>query len=281
MTETDDLASGMENLNVHAESSPPSEPSEQPYKAIRQGGQVTQRRPRTSASNFRQQAKEKMAKSRASFNASASLQLDPKATHDDKVDFILQKIREQKKCMNTLIEAQRAWNRSFEDHITRTDTHLKIIHSGMDNLKSSVDALTQSIGQINAHMNDLVANQHRPTQQSRQRPPHRSPSQSSTESIDWLVNEKERFKDSDIGYFNPNCSETHGKGDYVTIGDKMHYRDVWLFIDSAQAIASTKGSKLVRLHLHKCLRGRAQAWYIAELTKVQRLNLISGHGLHH
>lgn len=102
-----------------------------------------------------------------------------------------------------------------------------------------------------------------------------SPKQSNNDSS---VKE-ERFRESDIGYFDPHYPESSGKGDYIAVADKIIYRNVWLFVDSAKAIANTKGSQLVRLNLHRCLRGDAQSWYIAELDVIQRAGLHGGQGL--
>ena len=88
-----------------------------------------------------------------------------------------------------------------------------------------------------------------------------------------------KFRHEDIGYFDPHLFESHGKGDFVFVGQHVYYRDVHLFIASAKAIAATKGSQIVRTHLHACLRGTAQAWYVAELSDWQRANLQSGDGI--
>ncbi|CAF9940865.1 MAG: hypothetical protein HETSPECPRED_002658, partial [Heterodermia speciosa] len=45
-------------------------------------------------------------------------------------------------------------------------------------------------------------------------------------SITQLDNSAERFREFDIEYFDFTCSESHDKSDYVTINDKIYYRDV-------------------------------------------------------
>ena len=108
----------------------------------------------------------------------------------------------------------------------------------MNNLHNSVDALTQSIDQINAHMNELII-----SQRQQQRQQQRQSSSSShrlqfndrrllhffTKSLNMLINrndKEKKFRESDIKFFDSTCFETHDKDDYVTIEDKMHYRDV-------------------------------------------------------
>ena len=301
MADHDDLASGIGNLNVNDES-PPSNPSEQSYEASRHGNVTHRRRTRESAfhsaSNYQQKAVEKTAKSRESFDASHSLRLNPNATHEDKMDYMLQKVQEQEKCMDTLIDAQNHWNKSSEEHLQKNEERL-------EDFSSTLLELTQTTIRADTRMTEIQASQHAQqkileellaSQRQQQRQPRttshapqlqfndRRLSHSSTESLDMLANsngKEKRFRESDIGYFDSTFSETYGKGDYITIGDKVYYRDVWLFIDSAQAIATTKGSRLIRTNLHRCLRGNAQAWYITELSKLQRSNLHEGHGLRH
>ena len=88
-----------------------------------------------------------------------------------------------------------------------------------------------------------------------------------------------KFRESDIGYFDPRKSESYGGGDYVIVADKVYYRSVWLFIDAAKSIATSKGNRLVRINLHRCLQGDAQTWYIGEIDGLQRFGLKGGHGL--
>ena len=53
----------------------------------------------------------------------------------------------------------------------------------------------------------------------------------------------------------------------------MHYRNVWLFLNSVDAIITIKKFFLIRINLHRCLKDDAQTWYIAELINEQRIDL--------
>ena len=292
---------------------PPSEQSrsseqasEQSYEVAQQE-QVTQRKQQKSASsNYLDQANERLAKSRQSFDASFNLKISEDGGQENTVNGLLQKINSQQNCIGHLVDLQDTWNKVYGDHARRTEGR-------MDDLSNALNGLTESLVETNANIkrnmtdqqakqeaqnvaiDKLIAlqqqqQQRRPASPLRRRPRfddeyRRSPSRpASTELLDMPVmsgSREERFRESEIGYFDPKCSETHGKGDYVTIGDKVHYRNVWLFIDSAKSIVTTKGAALVRTNLHRCLRGDAQAWYITELSHAQRLNLHGGHNLRH
>lgn len=74
------------------------------------------------------------------------------------------------------------------------------------------------------------------------------------------------FRAEDIDYFDPHLDEAYGKGDIVQMGKDVYYRDVHLFLGQAKSVAMAKGTLPVRNSLHICLRGDAQAWYVAELS---------------
>ena len=147
--------------------------------------------------------------------------------------------------------------------------------------KSSLDALSQSTIHTQNRMNEFFAenrivmnNLTRLIQQQQSRSSRLASSKKKTSRFDKTYDffasrfffadslvlpgskkKNKRFRESNIGYFNPTCSETHDKGDYVIIDDKIHYRNVWLFIEAAKSITATKGGALIRINLHKCLRG--------------------------
>ena len=92
-----------------------------------------------------------------------------------------------------------------------------------------------------------------------------------------LVNtntKKKRFRKSNINFFDFTCFESHDKNDYVIVNDKMHYRNVWFFLDSTNIIITIKDFSLIRINFHRCFRNDAQIWYIIELINEQRVDLI-------
>ena len=276
----EDIASAMENLNVNDNSS--FESYEQSYEATRQSG-VTQRRFRASAAvffNSHQRMVEQLTKSRKSLDVSQARQFFEEASQDDKLNHMEQRANDQAEVLDNIIKCQNGWNQNFDVFAHEINDTLDQLTSGVDNLQSSVAALTQSIVQTNAQLDVFIANQQQAKGTIRDR---RSSSHFFTEFMEISTNKKEeRFRESDIDYFDSTCSEAiHGKGDYVTIGDKVHYRDVWLFIDSVKSIATVKGASLVRINLHRCFRGTAQSWYIVELSKSQRSDLHNGQNLRH
>ena len=87
------------------------------------------------------------------------------------------------------------------------------------------------------------------------------------------------FRPEDIGYFDPHLDDAYGKGDFVQLGKDVYYCDVHLFLGQAKAAAMVKGTHLIRISLHICLRGSAQQWYVAELSDLQRDGLHGGLGI--
>ena len=71
------------------------------------------------------------------------------------------------------------------------------------------------------------------------------------------TSKKKKFRESNINFFNFTCFESHDKSDYVTIDDRIHYRNVWLFLNSADAITTIKNVSLIRFNLHRCFRNDA------------------------
>ena len=64
-------------------------------------------------------------------------------------------------------------------------------------------------------------------QQQQKRPLNSSSLHTSELPITQLDNSAvERFKESDIEYFDSTCSESHNKDDYIIISDKIYYRNV-------------------------------------------------------
>ena len=100
---------------------------------------------------------------------------------------------------------------------------MKIIYNGINNFKNNFDALTQSINQINVYIYNLIVNQHRSTQHTRQSKQSytRFSFQFFIESFDVNIfnssNKDEKFKVFDINYFYSDCFNTYNKDNYVII----------------------------------------------------------------
>lgn len=52
-----------------------------------------------------------------------------------------------------------------------------------------------------------------------------------------------RFLVSEIGLFQPDLEEHHGKNSVVTIGKDTYFRDVFLFVERAKGIVERKGER--------------------------------------
>lgn len=50
----------------------------------------------------------------------------------------------------------------------------------------------------------------------------------------------ERFKQSDIGYFDPRLDSSLGLGDMILVGQDIYYRDVFLFTELARLLYSQR-----------------------------------------
>ena len=75
------------------------------------------------------------------------------------------------------------------------------------------------------------------------------------------------FKAADIGYFKLNPSGAAVKEeDYKTIQGNTYWHNVHLFVNQAESITESKNINLAK-HLHECLQGPAQQWYMGELDQ--------------
>lgn len=74
-----------------------------------------------------------------------------------------------------------------------------------------------------------------------------------------------------IGFFDPG--ETQGGGDALTRDDKMIYRDVFSFTRRLRVYATSYGATVVQRMIPRCLLGRANRWYVDELSDATRSRL--------
>ncbi|KAK7700561.1 hypothetical protein SLS57_012066 [Botryosphaeria dothidea] len=71
-----------------------------------------------------------------------------------------------------------------------------------------------------------------------------------------------RFRIDYVGVFYPDLTtEAAAVSNVTTQGSTVIFRDVDLFLDSAQQAGYTHGNGLIAQHLHLCLRGSAATWY--------------------
>ena len=207
---------------------------------------------------------------RQSLDATLALRMEEEEEEDPITERMLKHLRDiaasTDQLTKEMITAQDNNNRIIEV----TDRRLDQIQTSMTHTNEQIQALNEKF--------DCLACQRRHDSPPPRRPSAEWPldhpnspggSGAASTEVPRLVNtssREERFRDSDIGYFDPKSFEPDEEGDYVTAGDKVHYRNVWLFIESAKSTANVKGMALVRANLHHCLKNLAQKWYIGELS---------------
>lgn len=140
----------------------------------------------------------------------------------------------------------------------------------MDN--TGGEGMATMVPQLRAEMAQLIeevlnrrlgpANQRQASQESGDLPPPRG-----NQHVDL------KWRPGDIGFFDPDLDESHGKGDCVQVGNHTYWRNVFLFTDAVQDNAQGERQAVVRQNLNTCLRGSALAWYTSELDNLQRVGL--------
>ena len=165
---------------------------------------------------------------------------------------------------------------ALDDNQTCNEKHLSNIEKTVEELKNSIKQISsrsfsQPIQKKSPHHENPQPYKSRAIQQM-QPPMQMQPSH-------LPANQNERFNAKDIGFFDPRLCESYGLGAIITLGQKICYTDVWPFLAQAETVANTKGSHLVRINLHMCLRGRALDWYVDELSPVERSGLQTGNSL--
>ena len=66
-----------------------------------------------------------------------------------------------------------------------------------------------------------------------------------------------KFTKSQIWIRVTESIKAHGKGDCVTVGTNIYWRNVYLFTDQAKDSGTGPRAPVVRQNLHTCLRGAA------------------------
>lgn len=79
-----------------------------------------------------------------------------------------------------------------------------------------------------------------------------------------------RWNPADLGYFDPHLDKSYPESDIIAINKETWIRDVHLFVARVKDLVQLKGGQTVQNNLNTALRGAAQAWYIAELSELER-----------
>ena len=80
----------------------------------------------------------------------------------------------------------------------------------------------------------------------------------------------ERWNQADLGYFDPHLDRAHGKGEIVSVGKDVYYRNVVLFVQHLQSFVTFRGAALVRANIAMSPRSSALEWYTSELSNFDR-----------
>ena len=91
----------------------------------------------------------------------------------------------------------------------------------------------------------------------------------------------QRWHASDVGFFDPyfKGKSSANAPPVEHVGKNTIWRDVYVFMDRATAVAHAQGAKLVRKNLSTCLRGQALIWHTSELTDGEQRLLTYGNDL--
>lgn len=82
-----------------------------------------------------------------------------------------------------------------------------------------------------------------------------------------------RFRDSEIGFFQPDLPSSYGPDDPITVGSDVFFRDVHLFVDRIRDVVMYRNEDTVKQRLPALLRGGAQLWYTSSLGELQKSGL--------
>ena len=65
----------------------------------------------------------------------------------------------------------------------------------------------------------------------------------------------ERWNQADLEYFDPHLDRAHGKGEIVSVGKDVYYKNVVLFVQRLQNLVTFRGATLVKANIATSLRG--------------------------
>ena len=82
-----------------------------------------------------------------------------------------------------------------------------------------------------------------------------------------------KWKAEEFGFFDPYLTSSLGLGDVVTMGKKLYYRLIILFIDKIVNLITIKPVILVKANINIYLRKITLLWYMSELNNAKRSGL--------
>ena len=83
------------------------------------------------------------------------------------------------------------------------------------------------------------------------------------------------WRDNEVGYFHPDCDNAQ-RGDSITVGTDVVFRDVNLFIDRLKDAVAGRSEDIVKHRIPSLLRGEAQMWYSTGLSDLEKTGLRHG-----
>ena len=162
-------------------------------------------------------------------------------------------------------------NHRIMQMMERMEERMTEMQANMDELRKNRNAQGNNNGHVN-NRQQTNGNHHAEHEE-----PEVAQHDSDSEEVSKLDT---TWKIEEIGLFHPNMDQHLGKGDIVHQGSKLFFRNVELFIESAEnACKAYTNASTIRRNLHKCLRGEAQEWYVDILSPDVRELLRHGTGI--
>ncbi len=59
----------------------------------------------------------------------------------------------------------------------------------------------------------------------------------------------ERWNQADLGYFDSHLDRAHGKGEIVSVGKDVYYRNIVLFIQRLQSLITFRDAAFVKTNI--------------------------------
>lgn len=101
---------------------------------------------------------------------------------------------------------------------------------------------------------------------------HAQPAAPDMERTDRADTRTPVWRDSEVGFFHPDCDDTQ-QGQVITVGHDTVHRDVHTFIDRLKDAVMLRGEPVVRDRIPALLRGKAQQWYTTGLSELEKAGL--------
>lgn len=88
-----------------------------------------------------------------------------------------------------------------------------------------------------------------------------------------------RWNQAELGYFDPHLDRAYGEGKVISVGKKVYYRKVVLFVQRVQSLATFRRALLVKTNIATSLHGSALEWYTSELRNFNHDTLNNDSGV--